>query len=202
MPPPPAPTARSSSRSSRTRSSSSRGAAAGSPHGGEPLIAVGEIVAAHALRGAVRMRAYQPPAPSLAAGVEVVLERGARHVPTRVLSAAPHARSQVLLSLEGTTDRNAAEALVGARVLVSAEALPPLGENEFYYHEIEGFQVATTGGRVLGEVVETFSTGANDVWVVRDGDREYLIPVIADVVRTIDREQRRVEIEPMPGLLD
>jgi 16S rRNA processing protein RimM len=148
------------------------------------------------------MRAYQPPAPSLAPGVEVVLEQGTRRLPTRVVSAAPHARSQVLLALEGTTDRNAAEALVGARVLVSAEALPPLGENEFYYHEIEGFEVSTTDGRVLGEVVETFSTGANDVWVVRGTGREYLIPTIADVVRTIDREARRIVIEPMPGLLD
>jgi 16S rRNA processing protein RimM len=166
------------------------------------LIAVGEIVAAHALRGAVRMRAYQPPAPSLAAGVEIVLEQRGRRVPTRVLSAAPHARSQVLLALEGSTDRDAAEALVGARVLVAATALPPLGENEFYYHEIEGFQVTTTDGRVLGEVVETFSTGANDVWVVRDGSREYLIPTIADVVREIDRSARRIVIEPMPGLLE
>jgi 16S rRNA processing protein RimM len=148
------------------------------------------------------MRAYQPPAPSLAPGVEVVLEHGTRRLPTRVVSAAPHARSQVLLALEGTTDRNAAEALVGARVLVSAEALPPLGENEFYYHEIEGFEVATTDGRVLGEVAETFSTGANDVWVVRGAGREYLIPVIADVVRDIDRESRRIVIDPMPGLLD
>jgi 16S rRNA processing protein RimM len=148
------------------------------------------------------MRAYQPPAPSLAPGVEVVLEQGARRLPTRVLSASPHARSQVLLALEGTTDRTAAEALVGARVLVAATALPPLEANEFYYHEIEGYEVATTEGRVLGEVAETFSTGANDVWVVRGAGREHLIPAIADVVRTIDRSARRIVIEPMPGLLD
>jgi 16S rRNA processing protein RimM len=148
------------------------------------------------------MRAYQPPAPSLAPGVGIVLEQRGRRVPTRVVSASPHARSQVLLTLEGPTDRNAAEALVGARVLVAATALPPLGENEFYYHEVEGLQVVTTDGRVLGEVVETFSTGANDVWVVRDGAREYLIPVIADVVRAIDRSGRRIVISPMRGLLD
>ena len=148
------------------------------------------------------MRAYQPPAPSLAPGVEVMLEQPTRRFPTRVLSAAPHARAQVLLSLDGTTDRTAAEALVGARVLVAATALPPLAENEFYYHEIEGYEVATTDGRVLGEVAETFSTGANDVWVVRGAGREYLIPAIADVVREIDRESRRIIIEPMPGLLD
>ena len=94
------------------------------------------------------------------------------------------------------------QALIGARVLVPSTALPPLAENEFYYHEIEGFEVVTTDGRALGQVSETFSTGTNDVWTVRSGEREYLIPAIADVVRTIDREQRRITIEPMPGLLD
>src|SRR6185503_6984749 len=102
MPPPPAPIARSSSRSSRTRTSSPsvRGTAAATS-GGETLIPVGEIVAAHALRGLVRMRAYQPPAPSVVPGVEVVLERAGERRATRVVSAAPHARGQLLLGLEG-----------------------------------------------------------------------------------------------------
>jgi 16S rRNA processing protein RimM len=148
------------------------------------------------------MRAYQPPAPSLVPGVEVVLERADMRRETRVVSAAPHARGQLLLALEGVADRTAAEGLVRARVLVAATALPALAPDEFYYHEIEGFRVETDDGRALGEVVETFATGANDVWVVRGGGREYLIPVIADVVRSIDREARRIVIELLPGLLD
>lgn len=148
------------------------------------------------------MRAYQPPASSLVPGLEVVLERADMRRPTRVVSAAPHARGQLLLALEGIADRTTAESLVRARVLVAAAALPPLAEHEFYYHEIEGFRVETDDGQPLGDVVETFSTGANDVWVVRGAGREHLIPVIADVVRSIDREARRIVITPLPGLLD
>ena len=148
------------------------------------------------------MRAYQPPAPSLVTGVTVVLERADMRREIRVISAAPHGRGLVLLELEGITDRTAAEALLRARVLVPATALPPLEAHEFYYHEIEGFRVETTDGRHLGEVAETFATGLNDVLVVRGTGREYLIPVIADVVKTIDRDARRIVIEPLPGLLD
>jgi len=148
------------------------------------------------------MRAYQPPAPSLVPGVEVILERADMRHPARVVSAAPHARGQLLLGIEGVTDRTAAEGLVRARVLVPAAALPPLAEDEFYYHEIEGFRVETVDGRALGEVAETFATGLNDVWVVRGTGREYLIPVIADVVRGIDCDARRILIDPLPGLLD
>jgi 16S rRNA processing protein RimM len=165
-------------------------------------VAIGEIVAAHALGGVVRVRAYQPPAPSLRAGATVVLERDGVQREIRVVSAAPHGRGVVLVALPDVSDRNAAEALVGTRVLVHAAHLPAPAEGEFYYHELLGFAVETTSGRALGTIAETFSTGVNDVWVVRGEVREHLIPVIADVVRTIDRDARRVVIEPLPGLLE
>ena len=148
------------------------------------------------------MHAYQPPAPSLVPGVDVVLERADMRRAARIVSATPHARGQLLLALDGVTDRTTAESLVRARVLVAPAALPPLAEHEFYYHEIEGFRVETRDGQQLGEVVETFSTGANDVWIVHGGGREYLIPVIADVVKVIDRDTRCIVIEALPGLLD
>ena len=64
------------------------------------------------------------------------------------------------------------------------------------------FTEACTQRNFPRTVRETFSTGVNDVWVVEGGERERLIPVIADVVRAIDRPARRIVIEPIPGLLD
>ncbi len=165
-------------------------------------MAVGEIVAAHALRGAVRVRAYHPPAPSLVAGARIMLERDGETTPHRVIAASAFRGTLVLVQLDGVATRNAAEALVGSRVLVAVGDLPPPGADEFYYHEIEGFEVETVAGERLGTVAETFPTGANDVLVVRGPRGELLIPVIADVVRTIDRPARRIVIEPLPGLLE
>ncbi|HLY38169.1 MAG TPA: ribosome maturation factor RimM [Candidatus Binatia bacterium] len=165
-------------------------------------IAVGEIVSAHALRGVVRVRPYQPPAPSLTAGRQVILEQDGKQRTATVVSVAPHGRTLLLVALRDIDDRDAAEALVGACLLVRAEDLPPPAADEFYYHEVEGFRVETTDGTPLGSIHETFSTGLNDVLVVRNADREYLIPVITDVIRAVDRDQRCIVIEPMPGLLE
>ena len=60
----------------------------------------------------------------------------------------------------------------------------------------------TNSGERLGTVERSFSTGANEVLVVQDGPREVLIPMIADVVRSIDLAEHRVVIDPIPGLLD
>jgi 16S rRNA processing protein RimM len=166
------------------------------------VIPVAYVVGAHALRGLLRVRPHQPPAPSIAPGRTVLVDHAGTRRAMRVRSTAPHGRGLLLVSLEGVDDRTAAEALAGAVVLVEATALPPAGEGEFYYHEVVGFAVDTVGGDRLGAIASTFSTGPNDVWVVRDGEREYLIPVIADVVRSIDRARRRVLIDPLPGLLE
>jgi 16S rRNA processing protein RimM len=118
-----------------------------------------------------------------------------------IRSAAPHGRGYVLMALDGVDDRTAAEHLVGCTVLVRATDLPPPAPDEFYWHEIVGFRVATIDGRELGTIVETFTNGAHDVWVVR-GEREHLIPVVDEVVRVIDREARVAVIDPPAGLLD
>src|SRR2546428_7817572 len=194
MPPRLARTARSSSRSSK------RGEPAPSPNGA--VVAVGEIVGAHALRGWLRVRAYQPPAPSLVPGRRVLIEHAGTCRELEVGSATPHGRGLVLLALAGVDDRRAAEALAGARGLVRAADLPPPAEDEFYYHEVVGFRVETTGREPPGAVAETFPTGLDDGWVVRGGGREHLIPVVADVVRAIDRAARRIVIEPLAGLLE
>jgi 16S rRNA processing protein RimM len=91
---------------------------------------------------------------------------------------------------------------VRARLLVPRADLPAPGPDEFYHHEVVGFAVETTAGLRLGTIAETLETGLNQVWVVRDGAHEHLVPVIADVVREIDRGAGRVVIEPLPGLLD
>src|SRR5690242_18269646 len=113
MPPHPARTARSFSRSSKSV---------------DPTVPVGEIVGAHGLRGLLRVRAYQPPAPSLRPGAVVFVQDATTEREARVASAAPHGRGLVLLGLEGVAGRDAAEALVGTRLLVRAADLPPAGD--------------------------------------------------------------------------
>ena len=80
--------------------------------------------------------------------------------------------------LEGIDDPDAAEALRGGAVMVAAGDLPPLKAGRVLLFQLVGCEVVTTDGRRLGAIEEVISTGANDVWVVRDGAREVLVPVI------------------------
>jgi 16S rRNA processing protein RimM len=167
------------------------------------FVRIGKIVAPYGARGFVRVASLsRSPSKYLMKEQELYLEAHGRPAERHTVEAVQGHRSGVLLKLAGIDSQTVAETFVGMLVSLPEDALSPPGEHEFYYYEIVGFRVRTTAGNDIGTIRETFPTGSNDVWVVVDGTREYLIPVIADVVRTIDRVANTVTIEPMEGLLD
>jgi 16S rRNA processing protein RimM len=166
------------------------------------MLRVGRITGAHGLKGALRFRPDNPDSDTLQRVARVFLEIGGESREFRLsgttrLNAATHR-----ITLEGVADADAAEALKGAVVMLAMEDVPAAKPGEFYYYEAIGCDVFLTDGRRLGAIEEIFSNGAHDVWVVRDGEREVLVPVIEDVVKAMDFGARRVTIEPIPGLLD
>jgi 16S rRNA processing protein RimM len=177
--------------------------ARGGPAPAVQLLKLGHITGLHGLAGAVRLKLDNPESSALATIDRVYIAAG-DDTPCvyQIREARPLNHSAVRLALEGVTDPSAAEALKGAAVLIEVASLPPAEADEFYYYEAIGCIVRTTDGRALGTIEEVFATGANDVWVVRDGVTEVLVPVIADVVKSMDFAGRSVVIEAVPGLLD
>lgn len=105
---------------------------------------------------------------------EVALAEGQRHGKT------------LIARFEGCSDRDGAAVWVGHDIAVHRDQLPALGQDEYYWSDLEGLEVQTTAGVRLGKVAHLIETGANDVLVVR-GDRERLIPYVRpDVVVDID----------------
>jgi 16S rRNA processing protein RimM len=148
------------------------------------------------------MRPDNPDSDTLATVAHVFIESNGKSQEYRLLDSWRINRSTTRIVLEGLDGPGAADALKGAAVMIAINDLPPARVGEFYYFQIIGCEVHTTGGRRIGTVEEVFSTGANDVWVVRDGLKEVLVPVIEDVVKMMDLDQRILMIEPILGLLD
>jgi 16S rRNA processing protein RimM len=167
----------------------------------EALIALGEIVNTHATHGELRVRLFNPHSTTLTRGSLVVLRRGADQHERRIIALRPH-KHLMLLTLDGCDSMAAAEALVGCEVCVREHELPPAGPDEVYHYQLLGMTVVTTAGTEIGVVTEVIPIGSSDVCVVRSDTSEHLIPLIADVVRQVDRDNKRLVIDPLPGLLD
>jgi 16S rRNA processing protein RimM len=166
------------------------------------LLRIGYVAGSHGLHGALRVRTDDPGSTTLLTLKRLFVETAAGRREFKVLEASALSAGNHRLMLEGIGDADAAEALRGGAVMVAAADLPPLGDCEFYYFQLAGAEVMLTDGRRLGTIEDIMSTGAHDVWVVRDGEREVLVPVISDVVKAMDLAARRVTIEAVPGLLD
>jgi 16S rRNA processing protein RimM len=110
-------------------------------------------------------------------------------------------KGQALLQLKGVDNRNQAERLRNTPVHVSIEDALPLDRDQYYYHQIEGLPTFTTDGERLGYVAEIIRTGSNDVYVIRGGEKEILLPVIRGVIQDIDIEEGKIIVELLEGLL-
>jgi 16S rRNA processing protein RimM len=157
-------------------------------------VVLGHIRGPHGVRGWVKVQTFTEERETLLQHPLWLVGRGEEFREYRLKSGQGHG-SGLLVSLEGVSGRDEAEALRGKDVAVWRDALPALEENEFYWSDLEGLEVVTRDGIRLGVVERLFETGANDVMVVA-GDRERLIPFVMDeVVLRVDLAARCLEVD-------
>ena len=163
-------------------------------------VCLGAIAGASGVRGAVRIKSFTAEPKDIASYGPLSDEGGKRVFEIRVTGMS---KSQVLAEIEGVADRAAAEALKGTRLYVPRARLPAPGDGEYYHGDLIGLRVELTDGRRLGTVVAVHDFGAGDVIEVgRDGAAAVLAPFTRAVVPVVDIANRRLVIEPPPGLLD
>jgi 16S rRNA processing protein RimM len=170
----------------------------------EGLIAVGRLTKPHGLRGELVLLPYVHDLQLLPALVQrpVFLQHGPSQVQQRILTGWRVVHKRVFIRLQGCEDLTTAEAWREHEVLIPRHWFPPLPAGEYYWFEIEGLAVYGNDGRYLGTIVEIIYTGSNDVYVVRYGTQETLIPALRDVVRTIDLAGGEMHLFTAAGLLD
>lgn len=172
----------------------------------DPLrVELGCVVGAHALAGEVRVRWFGDGPGNLLSSPFLFLGRSRDDPAARryaILGGGSGRGGEVRLSLEGVGDREAAESLRGSLVLLDPGDLEPLGEDEFYWHELVGCTVETEAHEQIGTVRELWHTGSHDVLVV-DGERgQVLVPTVREIMKRVDRAEGRIVIDPIPGLLE
>lgn len=117
-------------------------------------------------------------------------------------SARPFKRG-LLVAFEGVTGRAAAEALAQRYLLLARVDVPPLEDEEVFYHELLGLEVVDVAGARVGRVREVFETEPHHLLEVEDDSgKTHLVPFAARIVREVDRDGRRLVIDPPPGLLE
>lgn len=161
------------------------------------LVRIGKVVRAVGLNGFLGVAGTDG---ALGELERITLRRGeAQDETKRIEEARPQGRVWAV-KVEGVSDRNAAEALVGAEVLAPRDELGEAGEGRHLWADLEGLEVVTVAGEAVGRVTGLYETGGVDVLVVKGERGEKLVPLAPYV--TVDRDARRIVVDPPEGLLD
>jgi 16S rRNA processing protein RimM len=166
------------------------------------MVMVGEIVRPHGLAGMVKIRATTDDPQRFALLEKVQLQRDGHPLGEYRLERLQIAGNAVLAKFHGVNDRNQAETLRGAGLMIPAAARLPAEQDRFYHFEIIGLPAYTEAGEFIGEIVAIETFPGHDVWVIRCGAQERMVPAVKAFIKEVDLPNRRVVITPITGLLE
>jgi 16S rRNA processing protein RimM len=171
------------------------------PYPSEGYLLIGKIVEPHGLKGEVKIFSFSGQPENIQHYPKLVLVTPLGELSRPYIVEGCRIKGKTAIArLSSVNDRNSAESLTGMGVLIGKEDLPQPGKDEFYLYQLEGLPVFTIQGSRLGVVAKIFSNGAQDLLVVQDDEKEYLIPVLDSII--IRHDSEKIVIDPPPGLLE
>lgn len=160
------------------------------------LLTIGRIVAAHGLRGEVKLVFTTDRPEKMSELRRVYLNGSSEAIRIGALRLRGNDR-EAILKLQGINDRTSAEALRGTVVQIRANQLPPPESGSFFYYQILGLRAIDEGGLELGQVTDIIDAGEVDVYVVTDAEgNETLFPALLEVIIEIDPNEGYLIVRP------
>ena len=176
----------------------------------DKLIELGAVQDAQGLKGQIKVRphASEPVAllsskeiwlsliPRRSAGISVSHQQ-ASLTRYKVKQAKMHSGT-VVMALEGVKDRDQAQALKGARLLVERDAFPKAEIDSYYWVDLIGCKAINLQGVDLGEVIEVHDNGAHGIIAIGDLQTKtikQLLPFVKEVVQNVDLASKRITLD-------
>lgn len=162
----------------------------------EGLILIGKVLRPHGLKGDLWIRYYNPD-PLFLFNYKSILLKDARRGIIRdfKIKWILIKEKGIILSLNGVSDRKAAERWAGSDIYVKVEDLPRLGPGEYYYKDVIGMDVFDASGELLGKVVNIISTASNDVYVIEGPKGELMLPAVEGVIQEVSIEKNKMIVK-------
>ncbi|MDE5862297.1 MAG: ribosome maturation factor RimM [Ruminococcus sp.] len=157
----------------------------------------GKIVNTHGIRGEVKIMPYTDVPELLCEFDRLFLDK--REV---FIERSRIAKNMVIAKLEGVDTPEQAEKLRNKILYMHRDDLE-LDNDTYFIQDLIGIEVRDVEtGVVYGKITDVMQTGANDIYVIKGTDMEYLIPAIADVVISTDIDNNLMTIKVIDGLFD
>lgn len=167
----------------------------------QEYLEVGQIVNTNGLKGLLKINPFTDDITRFERLKTIFIEHKKELLEFEIESVR-YQKKQVLLKLKGIDTIEEAEKYREDYLKINRNKEEKLPEDTYYIVDLIGLDIYTEGGELLGKLDDVFSTGSNDVYVVKNGEgKQILLPAISDVIKNIDLEQKKIVVNLIEGLL-
>lgn len=166
----------------------------------EDYLELGQIVNVKGLKGEVKMNSFAEDNTVFERISTVFLKRKDQLIEKQIQKVG-YNKNQVILKFKDCNSIDEAETLRNMYVFVKRADLGELPEGVYYIADLIGLDVYTDENELLGKVDDIYSTGANDIYVVKDElGKQKLLPGIDEVIKEIDIDSGKIIVHLIEGL--
>ncbi len=162
---------------------------------------IGYILKPHGLKGAVNIQ-LDVDDPTKYNKMESVIVRIGDNLIPFFISSFQLSGTKGILILEDVNSIQEAAELNSCSLFLPIERLPKLANNQFYYHEVIGYQIVDHLQGTLGTIENIFTRGKQDLISMKYQEKEVLIPIFDNIVNRADHKKREVYVSLPEGLLE
>ena len=167
----------------------------------QEYLEVGQIVNTNGLKGLLKVNPFTDDITRFERLKTIFIEHKKELLEFEIESVR-YQKKQVLLKLKGIDTIEEAEKYREDYLKINRNKEEKLPEDTYYIVDLIGLDIYTEDGELLGKLDDVFSTGSNDVYVVKNSEgKQILLPAISDVIKNIDLKQKKIVVNLIEGLL-
>lgn len=162
---------------------------------------IGQIVNTFGIKGMVKVKPFSENLKRFDELKKVYIENKKVKKEYEIEEVKYH-KDMILIKFKGVDNPEEADLLRTSYLVVDRKTQEPLEEGTYYVVDMLGLEVYTDEGELLGNLEDIFNTGSNDIYVVKNElGKQILLPAIADVIKNIDMENKKIIVHLIPGLI-
>lgn len=163
-------------------------------------IEAGVVLRPHGLRGEIVADVKSDLTDVLTDGAAVRVAARSGESSRLTVEQARVQKGLLVVKFGGVDSRDDAEAMRGNTLWITRAQVGELPEGRYFVQDIVGLAVYRDSGECLGTVEDVLCMPASDVYVVRGDGGELLLPVIDDVILSVDIDGGKITVHLLDGL--
>ncbi len=168
----------------------------------EKCFYLGKIVSKFSFKGEVLVK-LDVDTPEIYQEMEsVFVDYNNNLVPFFIEKARLHKSSLLRVKFEDVDTEQDADDLIKAALYLPLDLLPELDEDQFYFHDVIGFEVEDLVKGKIGVITAINDTTSQAIFEIDNKGKQILIPLNDSFIHKLDKENKLLIVDTPEGLID